>query len=64
MKKLFEINFHIGRDSEKFIREFESKRADYSIRQVADLSVSELKVLRQGIGREICTFESPEKMAV
>lgn len=64
MKKTFEINFHTGRESEKFIREFEGKRADYLIRKVADLSVDELKAIRKIFDQGICTFESPEKVAV
>lgn len=64
MKKTFETTFHTGGESEKFIREFESKRADYSIREVADLPVDELKAIRKIFDQGICTFESPEKVAV
>jgi len=64
LKNLFEVNFHLGKESEKFLREFESKRADCSIREIAVLPVEDLKVLCQSFGKEVCTFEAPEKIAV
>lgn len=64
MKNLFEVNFHLGKDSDRFIREFECKRADFSIREVEGLSVSDLKVLRRSFGQNIRTFEVPDRMAV
>lgn len=40
-----ETVFHYGKESERYLREFESKRADYSIQEVTDFPIEDLKVL-------------------
>lgn len=44
--------FYFGENSDKFLREFEDKRADYSLREIAELPISELKHLLQTLRQD------------
>ncbi len=51
-----ETVFHYGKESEKFLRDFEDRRADYSIREIADFPVEKLKALLYMLRHENRTF--------
>lgn len=59
-----ETVFHYGKESEKFLREFEEKRADCSLREVADLPVDKQKALLAMLRQENRTFAEPASAAV
>lgn len=56
--------FHFGENSEKFLREFEEKRADYSLRDIAEMPVPELKYLLHTLQQENRTFAETAGAAV
>ena len=59
-----ETVFHYGQDSDRFLREFEDKRADYSLHEVAELPEEELKALLLLFRQENRTFAEPVGTAV
>lgn len=50
---------HYGQDSDKFLREFQNKWADYTIQKIADLSIESLKALQNLIRKGNRTFAEP-----
>lgn len=59
-----ETIFHYGEESEKFLRDFENKRADLSIQEITELPVEELKALLCMFRDENRTFAEPTGTAV
>lgn len=51
-----EAFFHYGNESEQYLQEFERKRADYSIQEVTDFPIEELKALFRMFKGENRTF--------
>ena len=56
--------FHYGQDSDRFLREFENKRADYALHEVAELPEEDLKALLLLFRQENRTFAEPAETAV
>lgn len=61
---LMETVFHYGKESEKFLRDFENKRADLSIQEITELQVEELKAILRMFQNENRTFAEPTGAAV
>lgn len=59
-----ETIFHYGKESEKFLRDFENKRADFSIQELTELPIEKLKALLCALRDENRTFVKPEGAAV
>lgn len=59
-----ELIVHYGQRSDKFLRDFENRRADYALQKIAELPLEDLKVLRYIIEKENRTFVTPSKVAV
>lgn len=55
-----EIVFHTGKESEKPIKEFAEKRADFLTRELRELSAQELKALLCTLKEDNRTFEQKQ----
>lgn len=52
-----EIIFHTGKESDKSLREFDEKRADFLMRELRNMKVQELKALLRTLVEDNRTFE-------
>lgn len=52
-----DVVFHTGKESEKPLREFVEKRAEFLSRELQNLNAEELKVLLSALKGENRTFE-------
>jgi len=52
-----EIIFHTGKGSDKSLREFDEKRADFLLRELRNMNVQELKALLRTLVEANCTFD-------
>lgn len=51
-----ETVFHFGQDSDRFLHDFEEKRADRVLQEIADRPVEELKAILCSLREDHCTF--------
>ena len=52
-----EIIFHTGKGSDKSLREFDEKRADFLLRELRNMNVQELKAQLRTLVEANCTFD-------
>jgi hypothetical protein len=52
-----EAVFHTGQESDRHLREFAEKRADFALRELRDFRADDLKVLLRIFREENRTFE-------
>ena len=52
-----EIIFHTGKGSDKSLREFDEKRAEFLLRELRNMNVQELKALLRTLVEANCTFD-------
>ena len=56
-----DVVFHTGKESEKPLREFAEKRAEFLSRELQNLNAEELKVLLSALKGENRTFEQKKR---
>lgn len=56
--------FHYGKDSQKFIRQFQEKRVDMIIGELRQYSAEEIKAFRQSVIEQVGIIEANRLMAV
>ena len=52
-----EAIFHMGKESNRYLREFAEKRADFAVWELRNYDADELKVLHRALQEDNRTFE-------
>lgn len=62
-RNIMEAVFHMGKDSNRYLREFSEKRVDFAVQELRNYGANELKVLLRTFQEENRTFDEKARVS-